>query len=99
MVITSVLAGLGIIQMAFLIGQGAYRAVNWQGEAGRIRLENAQLRQDIAVLESVRDRAAMPEYLAELARCQGFVGAREQVVVDEQASVTDDGNCEHVALP
>lgn len=99
MVITSALAGLGIVQMTFLLGQGAYRALNWSAEARAIEAENGQLRRDIAVLSAVRDQAATPEYLRDLARCQGFVGAREEVVVAEDASVTAQGNCESVKLP
>lgn len=99
MVITSLLAGLGIVQMTFLTGHGVYRALSWSAEAREIRAENAQLTRDIATLKEVQTRAGDPEYLRELARCQGFVGSEERVVVDEAATVPTQGNCEPVSLP
>lgn len=102
LVIASVLAGLGIVQMTFLLGQGVYRAAVWSRDAAALRVEVRDLERDIAVLEAARARAATPEYLEELARCQGFVGAGERVVVDEKAAppASDaSGNCEPVPLP
>ena len=99
MVIASVLAGLGIIQMTFLIGQSLYRSYDWTREIRVLHAEVGQLRQDIRTLSDVESRTTTPEYLRELARCQGFVGEGEQVVVDERATAAVQGNCEPVKLP
>ena len=99
MVITSVLAGLGIVQMTFLIGHGLYRHFTWTAETRALQQETVQLRRDLVTLQGVYERAVSGEYLAELARCQGFVGEKERVVVDERAAVASEGNCEPVRLP
>ncbi|WP_027482103.1 hypothetical protein [Deinococcus pimensis] len=99
MIIASVLAGLGIIQMTFLIGQSLYRSYEWTREIRVLRGEVHQLRLDLRTLGDVETRAATPDYLRELARCQGFVGSEEDVVVDERATTAAQGNCQPVRLP
>ena len=99
MVVASVLAGLGIVQMTFLIGHALYRNAQWNQEIRSERAAVITLRRDINVLDTVGDRVNDPAYLAELARCQGFVGGREKVVVDEKAVAPKQGNCEPVQLP
>ncbi|ADV68616.1 hypothetical protein [Deinococcus maricopensis] len=99
MVIASVLAGLGIVQMTFLIGHTAYRSVTWSREARQARADVKVLREDIRVLTEVQTHANDPVYLGALARCLGFVGAEERVVVDENAVEPKSGNCEPVRLP
>lgn len=99
MVIASVLAGLGVVQMTFLIGQAAYRAVTWSNESRDLRREIEGLQQDVRTLQDMQARTSDPTYLRELARCQGFVGASETVVVDEAAKVPQQGNCEPVQAP
>jgi len=99
MVIASILAGLGIVQMTFLVGHGLYRTTIWNQERAELRVQIQRLQQDIRTLESVRDRADDPAALENFARCQGFVGKNERVVVDENATVPREGNCESVPLP
>ena len=107
MVIASVLSGLGIVQMTFLIGQNLYRTYEWTNEARALRVEVRQLREDIVVLDTVNDQAQTPGYLEQLARCKGFVRESEQVVVDERLltsegktpQLPEDGNCETIPLP
>ncbi len=99
MIIASVLAGLGIVQMTFLVGQSLYRTVSWSAQSRALHAENDQLRRDIGVLEMVRAHLNDPDYLRELARCQGFVGEGEQVVLAENARMPENGNCDKVELP
>ncbi len=99
MLIASVLAGLGIVQTSFLLVQEVYRAAQWSRETVQARREVAQLQQDIAVLKSVQAHADDPAYLTELARCQGFVGGRDQVIVDQKARPSEAGNCDITPLP
>lgn len=99
MVIASVLAGLGVVQMTFLIGQAAYRAVSWSNESRALRREIDGLRRDVRTLQDMRARTFDGNYLRDLARCQGFVETSERVVVDEAAKVPQQGNCEPMASP
>ena len=99
MMIASVLAGLGIVQMTFLVGQSVYRTISWSAQARALHGDNEQLSKDIGVLGSVRAHLDDPDYLRALARCQGFVGQGEQVVVAQDASVPENGNCDKIALP
>lgn len=106
MLLASVLAGLGIVQMTFLIGHAAYRSVTWTQQSARARQDIAQLRRDTAVLEQVQAHAGDPAYLAEVARCLGFVGVQEQVVLSRAApqGTPEQGDsspptCEAVRLP
>lgn len=85
MLIASVLAGLGIVQMTFLIGHAAYRSVTWTQQSARARQDIAQLQKDTAVLEQVQARSSDPAYLAQVARCLGFVGTTERVVLSNAA--------------
>lgn len=106
MVIASVLSGLGIVQMTFLIGQNLYRTYEWTQETRSLREEVRQLREDIVTLDTVNEQAQTPAYLEQLARCRGFVREAERVVVDERLlegevapELPEEGNCETVRLP
>lgn len=99
MLIASVLSGLGIVQVSFLLVQEGYRSLSWSAQAREERRQVAQLKQDIAVLKSVQDHQNDPAFLSELARCQGFVVKGERVVVDTQAQAPEAGNCDIVPLP
>ena len=99
MLIASALAALGIVQTSFLLVQEGYRAAQWSRESRQARREVAQLQQDIAVLQQVQAHADDPAYLTELARCQGFVGGHDTVVVDQQARAPEAGNCDITPLP
>jgi hypothetical protein len=99
MVLASVLAGLGIVQMSFMVGQSLYRSYEWTREITVLRGEIRDLQSDLRTLREVEARTSTPEYLRDLARCQGFVGKEENVVVDERATAARQGNCEPVRLP
>ena len=100
MMIASLLAALGIVQMSFLVGQSVYRCLNWTQQTGQALEQQAQLQQDVQVLEGAKARASDPEYMNALARCIGYVGKNEEVVVAQGAQVSPTGgNCDPVRLP
>ncbi|WP_293913846.1 septum formation initiator family protein [Deinococcus sp.] len=99
MMIASLLAALGIVQMCFLLGHGIYRSVTWQQQTTQVRAQEAQLRADVQILQDARDRASDPEYLSALSRCLGYVGKNEQVLVAQSAEESSLGNCDPVRLP
>ncbi|MBB6098804.1 hypothetical protein HNR42_002239 [Deinobacterium chartae] len=85
LILISVLAGIGIMQMTLMIGATAYRSALWGRQISEVRDEVNRLRRDVRILEQVRAHADDPEYLRSLARCLGFVGTDEQVIVDQKA--------------
>lgn len=99
LILASLLLGLGIVQLAFQLGNTAYRSVTWTRETRETRGRVAGLERDVAVLQEAERSASDPAYLRELARCQGFVGSAEKVVVDLGAPTTPGENCELVRLP
>ncbi|KQQ97835.1 cell division protein FtsB [Deinococcus sp. Leaf326] len=101
MIAASLLLGLGIVQLAFQLGNTAYRSVTWTRETRETRVRVAALERDVAVLQAAERSAADPAYLQELARCQGFVGKTETVLIAPDAARTPGRgeNCELVRLP
>lgn len=105
MMIASVLAGLGIVQMTFLFGNGLYRYYTWSHQVEQVRTQRDQLKKDVDVLQAVKDKADDPEYLTGLARCLGYVGANEKLLVatadikSTQKGELPAGNCENVRIP
>jgi cell division protein FtsB len=99
MMIASLLAALGIVQMTFLLGHGVYRYVTWQQQTMQVRAQQAQLKADVQILQDARDRANDAEYLGALSRCLGYVGKNEQVLVANSAEESSSGNCDPVRLP
>ncbi|MGI8748542.1 MAG: cell division protein FtsB, partial [Deinococcus sp.] len=69
MMLASLLAGLGAVQMTFLIGSGLYRSYTWGREGEVVRRELATLKGDIRVLRETRSHADDPEELRAQARC------------------------------
>ena len=99
MMIASVLAALGIVQMSFLLGQSVYRYVTWTQQTALVQAQETQLKQDVQILQDAKDKASDPTYLNALARCLGYVGSSEQVVLAASAKESPSGNCNPVRLP
>ncbi len=99
MMIACLLAGLGTVQITFLIGNSLYRTYAWQQETRAVQRENAALSTDIRVLKEAQAHASDPDELRAQARCLGFVGKGEQVVVDEAAQEGTNDNCDAVRMP
>ena len=95
----SVLCGLGIIQTVFHIGNGVYRSVTWSEEAQATQAENERLKRDIQILQDARVQLNSPQYLEQLARCWGYVGRDEQILVVEDVDVRVGSNCDEYRLP
>lgn len=100
MMIASLLAALGIVQMSFLLGQSVYRSLTWTQQIAQALDQQAQLRQDVQILQEAKAKASDPEYMNALARCIGYVGKDERVVVAQGAQdLPSGGNCAPVRLP
>ncbi|TSA87911.1 cell division protein FtsB [Deinococcus detaillensis] len=99
MMIASLLAALGIVQMTFLLGQSGYRYLTWTQQTALARSQQTQLEQDVTVLQDAKAKASDPDYMDALARCIGYVGKTEQVVVAQSAEESLSGNCDPVRLP
>ena len=99
MMIASVLAALGIVQMSFLLGQSVYRYVTWTQQSTQVQAQKTQLEHDIQILQDAKAKASDPGYLSALARCLGYVGSSEQVVLATSAQESPSGNCNPVRLP
>lgn len=93
------LCGLGIAQTLFHIGSGVQRSVTWRQEAQATQAENDRLRQDIQILNDAKVQLNSPQYLEQLARCWGYVGRDEKVLVVEKAPATIGSNCDEYRLP
>lgn len=76
-----VLALLGSIQLAIMIGVEAYRAVEGQRAIERLEKDIAALEAEAAELASVVDRADDAAYREQLARRRGFVDPDELRIV------------------
>ncbi|MFB9990726.1 cell division protein FtsB [Deinococcus oregonensis] len=99
LMLASLLAGLGIVQLSFQLGLMAYRSVTWTQETRATQSRVQGLEQDVKVLQDAERSASDPSYLEQLARCQGFVGAAETVVVSSTAPGTPSDNCVARRLP
>ena len=99
MMLASLLCLLGIVQMSFLLGQSVYRHVTWTQQTSVVQAQENQLKNDVRILKDAKTRAADPDYLNALARCLGYVGKDETVVVASSATNTAAGNCQPVRLP
>lgn len=94
-----VLCGLGIVQTAVHFGTGVQRSVTWQQEAQATEAENDRLRGDIQILNDAKEQLNSPEYLEQLARCWGYVGRDEKVLVVQNTPVIVGSNCDEYRLP
>lgn len=100
MMLASLLLGLGIVQLTFQLGNSVYRSVTWQKETVATRARVKALQDDVKILEDAERWASDPTYLEQLARCQGYVGRNETVVVATSASTDPGGeSCTPVRLP
>ena len=99
MMLASLLFALGIVQMSFLLGQSVYRYVTWTQQTREVQAQELQLKNDVRILQDAKNKATDPEYLNALARCLGYVGQNETVVVASSATNTAAGNCQPVRLP
>lgn len=99
LMLASLLAGLGIVQLSFQLGLMTYRSITWTQETKATQSRVRHLEQDVQVLQDAQRSANDPTYLEQLARCQGFVGANETVVVSPTAPATPSDNCDVRRLP
>lgn len=99
MMLASLLLGLSIVQLTFQIGNSVYRSVTWKQETRETLKQVKQLQRDVNILKDAERMASDPTYLEQLARCQGFVGGKEEVVVATSASSSPGENCSAVRLP
>lgn len=99
MMVTSLLAGLGIVQLSFQLGNTVYRSVTGSQQTTEARAQIQSLERDVQVLQDAENNALTPGYLRELARCQGFVGVGERVVVSPEAPESPGENCKALRLP
>ena len=98
MIIASLLLGLGTVQLAFQIGNSAYRTVTWRQETAEVQARVDALQRDVRTLKDAQQAASTVEYLRTLARCQGFVDPGELVVVATGAQ-TSGTICDSLRLP
>ncbi len=99
MMMTSLLLALGIVQLTFQIGNSIYRTVVWTEDTRATQGRIAGLQHDVQVLQDAEKMATDPAYLEQLARCQGFVGGKETVVVATNAPANPGSSCDAVRLP
>ncbi|GGI92764.1 cell division protein FtsB [Deinococcus wulumuqiensis] len=99
MMITCLLLLLGSVQVAFQIGNNAYRTLTWTGETQEVRGRVAALQADLRMLKDAEAAAQDPAYLQVLARCQGFVRAGETLVVASTAPSAPPETCDTRRLP
>lgn len=101
LILTSLLAGLGIVQLSFQLGNLAYRTATWTRETRQTQARIRGLERDLRLLRDAEQAAQDPAYLEVLARCQGFVGENEEVVVAPGAPETPGElqNCMTLRLP
>lgn len=99
MMLASLLVGLGIVQLSFQLINTAYRSVTWSQQTQEVRARIGQLERDVQVLQDAETYTRSPGYLRELARCQGFVGQDERVIVSPQAPESPGENCRALRLP
>lgn len=99
LVFASVFAALGIVQLSFQLGNLAYRTVTWNAETRETRQRIRVLERDVRVLREAEAAALDPAYLEVLARCQGFVGETEDLVVAENAPDAPGEVCDTLRLP
>lgn len=85
MILLSILAGAGIVQMTVLIGISIYRTVEFHQQINELQARVVLLGQDVRDLQDMRQKSYNPEFLEQLARCQGFVGEKEEILVDQHA--------------
>lgn len=99
LMLASVLASLGIVQLTFQLGHLVYRTVTWNRETQLTQARVRVLERDIHVLRAAAQAASDPGYLETLARCDGYVGVNEEVLVSPRAPRTPGENCTPVRLP
>lgn len=99
MILTSLLAGLGIVQLTFQLGNSVYRSVTWSRETREIQARVLTLEHDVQILREAEVYTSTPEYMREQARCSGYVGIQEKVVVARAAPQMTGEPCKVVRLP
>ena len=99
LMLTSLLAALGIVQLSFQLINTGYRTLSWSQQQRETLARIEGLERDIRILQDAKLASNDPNYLRQLARCQGFVGADEQIIVSPSAPDTPGENCQIVRLP
>ncbi|WP_233218668.1 cell division protein FtsB [Deinococcus arcticus] len=101
MMVASVLAALGIVQLSFQLGHMLYRSATWSAETRQALVRVAALEEDARVLQDAIRAANDPAYLEQLARCRGYVGKTEKVVVSSDAPPPrlPGENCKALRVP
>lgn len=99
LMLASLLLALGIVQLTFQLGNTVYRSITWKQDTRATQQRVKDLQRDVKILQDAEHWASDPAYLEELARCQGFVGINESVVVSPNAPTSAGENCVMVRLP
>lgn len=89
-IVISLAAALGLMQMTLFIGYSVYRSLEQRGQIALERTRVAALEQRVAQLKELKVRALDPQFLEELARCQGFVKQGERVLIDSSMMGTSE---------
>lgn len=98
--IFTLLMALGIVQLSLLTASSLYQVWQWQQERQQLQQQVSLLRSDIELMQEIRQQAIRPATLTELARCQGFVGADEQLwTASPPPPSSVSGNCDPPVLP
>ncbi|RTR30925.1 cell division protein FtsB [Deinococcus radiophilus] len=96
---TCLLCAVGAVQTAVHLGTGVYRSMTWTEQTREAEAENDRLRNDIQILKDAKVQLNSPQYLEQLARCWGYVGRDEAVLVAEYDPENVGANCDEYRLP
>lgn len=99
MMMTCLLLSLGSLQMVYQVGNNLYRTSRWTQETAQTQARVEQLQGELRHLKAAETAAADPEYLRTLARCYGYVGRGEQVIVATGAPSDPAEICDIQRLP
>lgn len=94
---------LGSVQTVFHLAGGVMRARAWQEQTAGTLHNNERLLEEINILRSAKTQLAGDSYMEEIARCWGYVGAGERVIISaahsETARLPTASNCQEYRLP
>lgn len=104
LMIACLLCGLGSVQLTFQLANSLYRTQSRLNETRAVQRDVAALKRDLRVLSEVQAHASDPEALRQMARCLGFVGVGETVVLVRQPNEpgqagVQEPNCQAIRLP
>ena len=99
MMLASLLLFLGSVQMVYQLGNNIYRTVVWRQETAQTQARVEKLQGELRILKDAEAAAADPAYLRTLARCYGYVGQGETVVVAKGAPDSPAEICDMQRLP